>query len=79
MIDIKKLLKNEKLTVTYEDTEGCYEFKLKNDNSVNPIVAVIFENGLVKYFVSGVYNNDFDYAEIDIEELRELREIIEEE
>lgn len=75
---VEKLYSDERVKVEFNQVDGLYEIKLKNSDNLYPVVAVVFEDGLVKYFVSNVYNNGVDYAEINIEELRRLHKIIEE-
>lgn len=74
---IDELHKNEEVEVNFDQIDGVYVIKLKNSDDFYPVVAVVYEDGLVEYFVSNVYNNGVDYAKINIEELRELHKIVE--
>ena len=74
---IDELCNNEEVEVKFDQTDGVYVIKLKNSDDFHPIAAVVYEDGLVEYFVSNVYNSGVDYAKINIEELRELHKIIE--
>lgn len=49
----------------------CIEHKIEN------IGAVIYKNGEIKYFVTGIYNSGTDWEEIDIEALNDLKRFCE--
>lgn len=74
---LDELWKNKELTVVFNRSEFTYEIQLKNDDNLHPIVAVVFEDLSVEYFVTDVYNCGCDYAQIDLDKFNKLREIVE--
>ncbi len=53
--------------------DGYYDIDHKTEN----IGAVIYVNGEIKYFVTGIYNSGTDWEEIDIEALNDLKRFCE--
>ena len=53
--------------------DGGYDIDHKTEN----IGAVVFINGEIQYYVTGIYNSGTDWAEIDIEALNDLKRFCE--
>ena len=53
--------------------DGGYDIDHKKED----IGAVIYVNGEIQYFVTGIYNSGTDWAEIDIEALNDLKRFCE--
>ncbi len=64
----------------FEWEDGVYEVSLKErDTDAHPVIATIssLDDNEVMYFVGNVYNNCSEYAQIDINELNRLVEMVE--
>ena len=53
--------------------DGGYDIDHKTEN----VSAVVFINGEIQYYVTGIYNSGTDWAEIDIEALNDLKRFCE--
>lgn len=71
--DKLELLSMEKKFTVSKRNDGGYDV----DHKTEDIGAVIYVNGEIQYFVTGIYNSGTDFAEIDIEALNDLKRFCE--
>ena len=58
--------------------EEYYEISCKcfNDKYKELKATIDIKTGETKYFMTDIYDNGFDYEEIDLEQLKKLRELV---
>ena len=71
--DKLELLSMAKQFMVSKRTDGGYDIDHKTEN----VAAVVFVNGEIQYYVTGIYNSGTDWEEIDIEALNDLKRFCE--
>ena len=71
--DKLELLSMAEQFIVSKRTDGGYDIDHKTEN----VGAVVFINGEIQYYVTGIYDSGTDWAEIDMDALMELKKFCE--